>query len=291
MNHIVTERYNEGKRFLLNESICFIDINEALIHSYSLNKIENELRRRFPEIISIELHRNSPYADAIKSDVTDGKFVGSFEIKLSSVKDIYKLKDDIESYYGWHASVLKINHHLLMDMGNGFEIYTPGQEGTTLREVLFLTSGTNRNISLFVEANFTEKTKDIDNMYHLTNTKVIDKIKRQGLNPRSHGNFPDRVYFGNDINHIFWMVGRSGISTEGDIPEKTLLKLNTKNYKKEILEKYTFYKDPRDKTAVYTYDVIDPKYLLVCVDDINQYLMQDANVDNEILDKLNFIKL
>ena len=86
MNRVVIERYNEGKRFIINESICFISLDEALIHSYSLNKIENELKRRFPEILSIELKRNSPYADAIDSDVTNGSFIGSFEIKLSNIK-------------------------------------------------------------------------------------------------------------------------------------------------------------------------------------------------------------
>ena len=183
MNHIVQERYNIGKKYILNESICFVgmsledELSEALLWSYNLNQIEKELKRRFPEIISIELHRNSPYAEEVGVDVTEGEFIGSFEIKLSSLKNIYQIKRDIDAYYAWYVSVLRVNGHNLFDFGDGFVLQDPGLEGVTLRQLLFMQPKEEKNYSLFVEANFSKKVTDIDNLYHLTNTRVLNKIK------------------------------------------------------------------------------------------------------------------
>lgn len=298
MNDIIRERYNEGQRYLLNEDICFVcmsledELSEALLWSYNLNKIEKELKRRFPEIISVELHRNSPYAEYAEVDVTEGEFVGSFELKLSSLKNIYKIKRDIDAYYAWHVSLLRVNGTNLFDFGNGFVLQDEGREGITLNQFLMMQPKDKKEYSLFVEANYSIKTTEIGEAYHITNTNVIHKIKRNGLNPRSKGNFPERVYFGTDVNHILWMVGRSGSDLEtGYIPDKTLLKLNVAQYKDEILSKYTFYKDPRDKTSVYTYDVIDPKYLMICTDNINKYTAQDSELDKDVIESFRFVPL
>ena len=85
------------------------------------------------------------------------------------------------------------------------------------------------------------------------------------------------------------MVGRTGMNQEtGHIPDKTLFKLDMDRYRDEIMSKYKFYQDPRDEDSVYTYDVIDPKYIMVCTDDINRWLYQEADVDKEDLDSLTF---
>lgn len=290
MLNIVNERIELGKKFMLNESICFI--NETLAYSYNLNSIQNTLKRMFPEIISIDLSDFSMYLTLAgknkKEDKIDGENNGTFEIKLEKIDNVYKIAEFVEKAYGWHQSILTINDYALADFGHGYEMLDEPYQGYSLRTCWYLTKGTHRKFSLFMEANYSNRVFDIDSLYHLTNKSVLGKISRNGLGPRSHGNFPERIYFGTDINAILRMVGKSGMDATGVIPNKVLLKIDFNNHKDAIMSRYKFYQDPREKTSVYTYDVIDPKYIMVCTDDINRWLYQEADVDKEDLDSLTF---
>ena len=113
------------------------------------------------------------------------------------------------------------------------------------------------SISIFVEAKFTVEDFRITELYHLTDSKYIPKIKRNGLVPKTHGNHPERIYFGKNLDDIYEMVG--GKFEQGSI----LLRLNFDEYGDEIRDKYVFYKDPRKSSAVFTLDCIDPKYIQI----------------------------
>lgn len=286
MKNIVNDRIKLGKMFMLNESICFM--NETLTHSYSLNSVKNTLKRMFPEIISIDFSDRSQYMKLAGRDKIEGENIGSFEIKLENIDNIYEISEFVEKAYGWHQSILTINDYVLTDFGHGYEMLDDPYQGYSLRTCWYLTKGTDRKFSLFMEANYSNRVFDIDSLYHLTNRSVLGKISRNGLSPRSHGNFPERIYLGTDINAILGMVGKSGMDATGEIPNKVLLKIDFNNYRDEIMSKYKFYQDPRENTSVYTYDVIDPKYIMVCTDDINKWLYQEADVDKEDLDSLTF---
>ena len=290
MLNTVNERIELGKRFMLNESICFM--NETLTHSYSLNSVQNTLKRMFPEIISIDLSDFSMYLTLARKNKEDEKIEGenngSFEIKLEKIDNVYKIADFVEKAYGWHQSILMINDYALADFGHGYEMLDEPYQGCPLKVCWQLTRGTDRKFSLFMEANYSNRVSDISSLYHLTNRSILGKVLRNGLSPRSHGNFPERIYFGTDINAILRMVGKSGMNAAGEIPNKVLLKVDFNNYRDEIMSMYKFYQDPREATSVYTYDTIDPKYIMVCTDDINGWLYQDADVDKEDLDSLTF---
>ena len=111
------------------------------------------------------------------------------------------------------------------------------------------------SLSIFVEAKYTVEDFRITELYHLTDKKYLPKIKKNGLTPKTHGNHPERIYFGKNIDDIYEMIG--GKFEQGSI----LLRLNFDEYAEEITDKYVFYKDPRKSSAVFTLDCINPKYI------------------------------
>jgi hypothetical protein len=205
------------KRYYNSKYTNFYNLNEGLIQSYNMSKVENHLKSKFPNVIDVVNHAVNLYR--IPSRKPIGNNTGSFEIKLSSFDNIDEIIETIDKTYGWDVD----------------------------------------SLSIFVDAKFTVEDFKITELYHLTDYKYLPKIKVNGLVPKTHGNHPERIYFGKNLDDIYEIVG--GKFEYGSI----LLRLNFDEYAEEITDKYVFYKDPRKSSAVFTLDCIDPKYIQMLV--------------------------
>ena len=233
-------------------------LNEALNTSYKLSACEKDLKRRFSTVKGVySIWQKTPF---YKNDQAN---LGDFKIELSDLSQIEEICPTIEDSYGWFPQRLIVDGHEFIDWDRTFNFVDDNEEyiDDWLDEHERTKNPNLYGIYLFVEAKFTVIDNSYTELYHLTAREHLSKIKTQGLVPKTKGNFPDRVYFAKDSGAI---SGLMEVSYEHPI----LLKLDTENYLEEIKKKYKFYIDPRlSAWAVYTYDSIDPKYIMVYVND------------------------
>ena len=76
------------KRYYNSKYTNFYNLNEGLIQSYNMSKVENYLKSKFPNVIDVVNHAVNLYR--IPSRKPIGNNTGSFEIKLSSLDNINK---------------------------------------------------------------------------------------------------------------------------------------------------------------------------------------------------------
>jgi hypothetical protein len=105
-----------------------------------------------------------------------------------------------------------------------------------------------------------------DNLYHLTPTRNVDKILKNGLIPKSRSKksyHPERIYLtksSEDLTILF-----KGFYEKTKIKEWTILKINT-----HILEYLQIYKDPNFKEkGYYTLNTLPP----FCLSIYKQYII------------------
>ena len=249
------------KRYYNPKYTNFYNLNEGLIQSYNMSKVENHLKSKFPNVIDVVNHAVNLYR--IPSRKPIGNNTGSFEIKLSSFDNIDEIIEMIDKTYGWFVSVIVLNDNIAFadwDLNNRYlKVTDPYMNMEMYRYIHDVLNNKTDSISIFVEAKFTVEDFRITELYHITDTKYLSRIKKNGLVPKTHGNHPERVYFGKDLGDIYDMIG--GKFEYGSI----LLRLNFNEHAKEITDKYVFYKDPRKPSAVFTLDCIDPKYIQMLV--------------------------
>lgn len=229
-------------------------INEAMSTSYTLSSCKKTLMKRFSTIENIQAvwQISSFYKN---EDVK----LGDFKIKLKDLSELEELIPVLEESYGWFTKCLTVDGHTFIDWNRTFDFVDSDD--------IYIDDWMDENppsknpniagIFLYVEAKFTVKCNNWKNLYHLTDSKNLPKIKLNGLVPKTKGNFPDRVYFSKSIQEISdLMIDRH--------EHPIILKLNSEDYYEELKAKYKFYIDPRlPDYAVFTYDCIDPKYLEV----------------------------
>lgn len=108
-------------------------------------------------------------------------------------------------------------------------------------------------------------------LYHITSSKVAEKIKRQGFVPKSHTEFliadkglrakageRDRVYFfierPSDFEVVSW--GGMAVDRSGGVP--TLITIDPEAIDKKV----SFFVDPRWRNGVFTYEPISPSSIV-----------------------------
>lgn len=248
--------YTLKERYYDSRKASFCSIDEGLISSYDMTKCENALKSRFSSVVSVINRSTNKYRLPMWKD--DGKNMGNFEIVLSSLDELNEICKYVEFAYGWFPSILEVDGSEFVDWSrDGNFKYINGGAFNDMNLYTYLRNyhkGGISKISLFVEAKFTVEDFNITELYHVTDLKYLDKIRKNGLVPKSKGNFTERIYFGKDLNDIKAIF-------ENRFSEPLILRLNFDEYGKEILDKYVFYKDPRMESAVFTYDCIDPKYI------------------------------
>lgn len=251
------------KRYYNQRYTNFYNLNEGLIQSYNMEKVEANLKSKFTNVIEVINHAVNIYR--IPSRQPLGRNTGSFEIKISSFKDIDEIIETIDKTYGWFVSVIVLNNDIAFADWNLDGIYRkvnePYMNMVMNRYIRNILNDKIDSISIFVEAKYTVEDFRITELYHLTDKKYLPKIKKNWLVPKTHGNHPERIYFGKNLYDIYEMIG--GKFEQGSI----LLRLNFDDYGEEITDKYIFYKDPRKPSAVFTLDCINPKYIQIFVND------------------------
>ena len=249
------------KRYYNSKYTNFYNLNEGLIQSYNMSKVENYLKSKFPNVIDVVNHAVNLYR--IPSRKPIGNNTGSFEIKLSSLDNINEIIKTIDKTYGWFVSVIVLNDNIafaVWDLNGRYLKLIDPYLNMEMREYIHnVLNDVVDSLSIFVEAKFTVEDFRITELYHLTDYKYLPKIKLNRLVPKTHGNHPERIYFGKNLDDIYEMIG--GKFEQGSI----LLRLNFDEYAEEITDKYVFYKDPRKSSAVFTLDCIDPKYIQMLV--------------------------
>ena len=247
------------KRYYNPNFSNFYNLNEGLVQSYNMDKVANHLKSKFPNVSDVINHAVNVYR--LPSKKPTGKNTGSFEVKITSFDNLDKIIDTIDQTYGWFVSVIVLNDDIAFAdwdfNGTYVKVNEPYMNMEMNRFIHNVLKDNVESISIFVEAKFTVEDFKITELYHLTDSKYIPKIKRNGLVPKTHGNHPERIYFGKNLDDIYEMVG--GKFEYGSI----LLRLNFDEYGDEIRDKYVFYKDPRKTSAVFTLDCIDPKYIQI----------------------------
>lgn len=115
---------------------------------------------------------------------------------------------------------------------------------------------TNLDIGTLVfEPKFSQKESIPRTLYHITDKKVLNKIEKQGLVPRSMRKLtyhPDRIYFLKNKRDAKSLLDHKDFA----IDEPVLLTIDTKGLDIKLM------KDPNMLDAVYTQDNIPPKNII-----------------------------
>lgn len=104
-------------------------------------------------------------------------------------------------------------------------------------------------IQIEAEAKYNLKLNIPDKLYHITETKNVNKILKIGLIPKSKNkkaNHPDRIYFGFDKIGCLNLINQFGKNKKW-----SLLEINTNDIKE-------LYGDPDYIDGCWTYDNINP---------------------------------
>ena len=250
------------KRYYNDRFTRFCNINENLtegmVMSYDMEKVENDLKSRFNNVKCVINRSTNIYR--LPTNRPTEKNMGNFEIVLTSFDNLNDIVKTVENVYGWFLSAVVLNGNIAFIDWNHNGKYEKATDPYVNMDMFtfvkrFL-NGSLSSISIFVEAKFTVEDFHITELYHKTKLKYLRRIEKNGLIPKTEGNFTERVYFAKDIESIDPMIGGK---FEDDEP--ILLRLNFDEFGNEIRDKYIFYKDPRDPNAVFTYDCINPKYI------------------------------
>jgi hypothetical protein len=130
---------------------------------------------------------------------------------------------------------------------------------TKIREhILKKKSGGYPGISLSIEPHYdTQVDFEGEYLYHTTPKRVLDKIMKYGLNPKSKNTisfYPERIYLSPDME------------TMDTILPQLKDKKKDEEYVKLKIKKFiglNLYRDVRFKSGFYTYNSIHPKYIEV----------------------------
>lgn len=213
--------------------------------------------KRFPNIINVRYLRFNPYkVNKSRQYAKENAFVA---IELGKKYDNYfEIIDNVKNLLGWFTG-----HILIQYVDNKknyrpfhFSNYSDGFYGNTkngeisLDDFLMENNDRIKSFSLKIEAKYGKKYyQDKDEIfYHMTEKKLVNKILKNGLIPKSYGNFPERIYLSKNVSDIEEMIGDF-------IQDKTIFKVNVKGL--------NIYEDPRHPNAYYTYDNINPNRLKV----------------------------
>ena len=236
------------------QEFIFENINEGLIMSYDINKSSLYLKKKFPNIKKIRSLRWNPYKRNTRTNKND--FV-SIDLgnNFYNYKEIIKT---IENLLGWFVSEIDIkeyNKHgyiprIFYNFNGIFECHDLidkyyGENGFDK----YISETKIDSFSIIIEAKFGKRyfQKENENFYHATDKTFLKKILKNGLIPKSRGNFPERIYLGTDISEIQNMVGQN-------LQDMIILKINCNGIH--------LYHDEREKTAYYTYDNISPDRII-----------------------------
>ena len=231
------------------------EINEGLIKSYDMDICQKYLARKFPNIRRIVSLEDNPYlvrGKNVKTKYND--FVG-IVIDPGDIQNFKEIIQTANHLLGWFAGHICVrqkirNGYLEFNFLNYNGRYICSKERWGDVEIMDYLKDNPPLVyfAIILEAKFGERyhQKPGEVFFHATDVTLLPKILKNGLVPRSKGNFPERIYLGKDITEIGEMVG-------GAINDMVILKVDVSN-----VRLFTLYRDQRNPTAVFTYDNIPP---------------------------------
>lgn len=235
-------------------------ITEGLIMSYDMDLCKSYLMKRFPNIRKIESLDYNPYIEQIntyKPQYND--FVG-ISIDPNNIDNFKEIIDTTNNLLGWFTGYVELrvktrNGYIpyVFYNFNGQFVYLNKRGPNIYLEQLLKQKPELTFFSMVLEAKFGEQyhQKPNETFYHATEANLIDKIMKNGLTPKSKGNFPERIYLGKNIAEIKDMVGPN-------LQDMVILKVDVSNIKL-----FKLYRDQRNPTAVFTYNNIPPSQIEV----------------------------
>jgi len=116
------------------------------------------------------------------------------------------------------------------------------------------------NISLEAKYDLELSGHELDDLYHISPTKYINKISKIGLVPRTLSKIsyhPERIYLTNNIKDA---EALADIFTEDNIEEFTIYKIDV-NMLLKSNNGIRFFRDPNLRSGIYTLSNIPPKFL------------------------------
>ena len=234
------------------EEFIYENINEGMIMSYDINKSAKYLKAKFPNIVNVRSLKYNPYKK--NSRTKENEFVAiDLGNNFTNYKEIIAM---VQTLLGWFASAINLREKTkagfiprIFNNFNGiFECddfaYIEKYNGNDGFEN-YLNEHEILAFSIIIEAKYGKlcTSNKRKYLYHATDYKNIKRICKQGLVPRSNGNFPERIYLGSSISEIKKMVG-------ANLQDIWMIKINVEGIK--------LYHDERERTAYYTYDNISP---------------------------------
>ena len=242
---------------------------EGLNVSYNTETLEAYLKKINKDALMVEVGNYQPHqkfrlddyvAVSVKNDISE-----------ESVEEINKVCHNL---YGW----------VFANFGVEFKIksndFLESETFNTLKQAQHFVKFNNfayNQILILYEAKFSEEIihYNFKTLYHLTDKKNFEKIKRNGLTHKTSTKFQslqinstlDRIYLGSDLNLIVKMFNQIKYFNNKE-SQKLYLRINP-NLIVEFMKKYRLFYDVRAELSYFVIEPIHPKYL--------QYI----NVSNE----------
>lgn len=215
------------------------DFNNKMLESFNYNLIKEGLIKSIDYDISVQ-----KIDDLLKKHKVKG-----------SVK-LYILKDRIElNFYGerlkeFYSDLLILVNNLGYNISNQ---YMDGKKTSISTHVW----KKDEDFIVYLNKRFDSEVGVPEKLYHVTNKKNLDKIKKQGIVPKTKNvieQHPERIYlFGNEKISKNYLEEKEFHSKE----EYIILEIDMK----VMINNIKLHKDPKfneDSEAYYTYDNIPP---------------------------------
>jgi hypothetical protein len=282
----------KDNRLIEIENQTFWKTNETL-KSYDIELVERQFdkffqSRGFNKKEGVGSNVKLPYYSIISDRYYMKRQIDELENPTPEKIELYKKHNvDMENALQRHKQALeehkkgdiyiytspskKITPQLIDDLLHliesvGYFVATSGsfekklKDKTKIREHLLKKGrgGIPNGISISIEPYYdTQVQFDGQYLYHVTPKRVLDKVMKFGLNPKSKNTvsfYPERIYLSPDDKFMDAILPQ----LKDKKKDEEYVKLRIKNYPELKL-----YKDVRFKGGFYTYNSINPKYIEV----------------------------
>jgi len=228
------------------------DINIKLLENFNNELISEGL------IMSVEYEQ---IVDKLNNLLKKYKVKGNSHIYTSNDRvqlDIYgiKLLKNKKEFYNEFKSLLNL-------LGYYISNYAINDGESIKKDLSFDIFSQNDSFVIWLNKKFDYEKGTPVELYHITYKRHLDKIKKQGLIPKSKSiieRHPDRIYLFLELDDARNYTGLRDLYSD-ESPEYLILKIDTR-----LLKRIKLYEDPKfdkDILALYTYDNIPPNSIAI----------------------------
>lgn len=275
-----------GSRKIITRGCPIPNLYEGLLTSYDFDKCKKYLLKKFDNIHSIEPIKIHPLSGArIPVDAPKTMYMVSIRTDFSNYKNLEKTLNNL---CGWYISKAEMTYKdlsgpypfpYILGFDNteyGFLTEPNYKDENHKQEFLdtLISNEDELNIKIYkidfiCQEKFTDKTEIPEVLYHGTQLKFINKIRKIGLIPKNLNNHPERIYFSDSRRVIMELYNyeKPFVFLRINVPE---------NIKEE------FYIDYNHDCSYFIYECIHPKYIDVMTNDGWKQLLDVSNDEIKI---------